>query len=107
MFDEVDRFKREGVAASYLDKVRENRRRRFETDRERNGWWQRRLAEAYAYGDDPRDIIAIEKTLARVNADAVLAAAQVFLDTERTLVGVLVPAPATPASGSAAAAGTN
>ena len=92
VFTEIARLQKEGVTQAYLDKVKESRRRSFETDREQNWWWQARLDEAYDFGDDPRELVSIDKTLARITPQLVQAAARRYLDPKQYVGGVLQPA---------------
>ena len=98
---EVARIQKEGVTADYLDKVKEAMRRDFETNQRENGWWLRQLDRAYAYGDDPTQILDLDGTLARATGANVQAAARHFLDRKQYVVGELLPvagAPAAPAA---------
>ncbi len=92
VFDEIARLQKDGVTAEYLDKVKETLRRSFETDRRDNGWWLGQLDYAYTFGDDPRQILAIDDVLARVTSDNVRVAARRFLDRKQYVAGVLLPA---------------
>jgi zinc protease len=92
VFDEIARIQQEGVTQEYLDKVKETRRRTFETNQRNNNWWEGRLSYVFLHGDDPEGIIAIDEVLARATSDNVKAAARRFLDKKRYVVGVLEPA---------------
>jgi zinc protease len=94
VFDEIARIQKEGVTQDYLDKVKEARRRSFETSLRDNGWWEDELADAFLYGDDPEQIIDLDARLARVTVQNVQAAARHFLDQKRYVWGVLEPAAA-------------
>jgi zinc protease len=91
VFDEIKRLQRSGIDQSYLDKIKEQRRRAFETDQRRNDWWQGRLDDAYDFGDDPRKIVDLDAVLARVTSDRVRKSAKRFLDDHKLVTGVLLP----------------
>jgi hypothetical protein len=98
VWDEIARLQKEGIDATYLDKIKEQKRRAFETDTQRNDWWQGQLDEAYDYGDDPRKIVDISHVLARIDSDHVKHAARKFLDKHKYVSGTLLPVEAAPAA---------
>ena len=91
VFDEVARIQKEGVTADYLAKVKETMRRSFETSKRENNWWLWQLDSAYTYGDDPRQMLDLDGTLARATSNNVQGAARRFLDKKQYVVGVLLP----------------
>jgi len=84
-------IKREGVTEEYLEKVREKRRRQLETSMRENRFWMGQLTEHYRYGTDPKKILELDKTLARVTSDNVKKTAKKFLNTKSRVTGVLMP----------------
>ncbi len=88
---EIARLQKEGIDQSYLDKVKEQHRRAFETDTRRNDWWQGQLAEAYDFGDDPRTILDLEAAMARVTSERVKKSARHFLDKRKSVTGTMLP----------------
>jgi zinc protease len=94
---EIAALKARPVAESYLVKVREQRRRGHEVDLESNDHWAGELADAYRWGDDPREIVDLAPLLARANAAGVQAAARRYLGLGQYTLGVLLPARAKPA----------
>ena len=95
VYDEIARIQQDGVSQEYLDKVKETMRRELETDSEDNTWWSRQLDDAYTFGDDPRQIVDLDGTLARATVANVKASARRYLDKKRQVVGVLLPAAGT------------
>ena len=80
-----------GIGPEYIDKLKEQRRRKLETDRRRNEFWERQLAKHFRYGTDPKAILELEeKQIERVNSDTVKKAARRYLQNQR-IEGVLVP----------------
>ena len=103
VFDVIAGVKKEGVAQDYLDKIKEQRRRRIEQNKKENRFWLRQLAEHYRYGTDPAEILELEKKLDRITAENVQKAAKKYLDTNRYLSGLLVPETSEATAGGAAA----
>ncbi|HVV84575.1 MAG TPA: insulinase family protein, partial [Kofleriaceae bacterium] len=96
VFAEIARVQKEGVSDEYLEKVKETMRRGWETAQRDNDWWEEKLEDAYLFGDDPRQILDLEQSLARVTAGHVQAAARHFLDPKQYVLGVLLPVDGTP-----------
>jgi zinc protease len=92
VWDEIARLQKEGIDQTYLDKIKEQRKRAFETETQRNDWWQGELEQAYAFGDDPRKIVDLSRVLARIDSDHVKRAARRFLDKHKYVSGTLLPA---------------
>ena len=93
---EIRELQAHGLDATHVAKLRSARTRAHELDLERNGFWLRELARAWRYGDDPREIIDVAPALAPLTSERTQSAARTYLDLERTVVGVLLPSPATP-----------
>ncbi len=98
VFTEIARLQKEGVTQDYLDKVKAARRRAFETDTKTNDWWVNGLTSAYEWGDDPREMLSIDSTLARVTNANVIAAARRYLSDKQYFLGVMKPVAAQPAA---------
>jgi zinc protease len=90
---EVARIQKEGVAESYLEKVRETRRRSHEQTITTNGFWLGLLSQAALEGDDPHAILSTAVAAERVTNDLVKVAARRFLSTKRYVSLTLLPAP--------------
>ena len=92
-----------GVDSARLLKVQETQRRQRETDLKENSFWLRAL-ELYADWDvDPRVLLEYDDLVESVTPESLLAAAQQYFGTERTVLAVLDPAPEVGAESSAAA----
>ena len=91
VYEEINKIKQSGIGPEYIEKLKEQRRRKLETDRRRNEFWERQLAKHFRYGTDPKAILEIEeKQIERVNSDTVKKAARRYLQNQR-IEGVLVP----------------
>jgi zinc protease len=89
--DEITKIKQAGIGDDYVEKLKEQRRRKLETDRRRNDYWERQLAKHFRYGTDASAILELEeKAIERVNSDNVRKAARRYLGNQR-IEGVLVP----------------
>ena len=89
---EIARMQKDGVDQSYLDKVKETRRRSHELEVKDNRYWLNLLGDAAQFGDDPHDAVAHDEAAERVTNDNLKAAARRFLATKRYLSGTLLPA---------------
>jgi zinc protease len=91
VYEEINRIKQAGVGDEYIEKLKEQRRRKLETDKRKNEFWERQLAKHFRYGTDPKAILeAEEKQIERVNSDTIKQAAKRYLQNQR-IEGVLVP----------------
>jgi zinc protease len=99
----VKTVQKEGLGEDYLEKVRAEITRGHETALRENGYWVARLADAWRFGDDPKDILTVEPMLARVTPANVKAAAKKYLDSKDSVLAVLRPEKTAPASQPAAA----
>ncbi|MCC6526300.1 MAG: insulinase family protein [Polyangiaceae bacterium] len=89
----VAAVQKDGLGEDYLTKVREQLTRTHESAVRENGFWLSALADAWRFGDDPKDIPDLAPVLARVTAANVKQAAQKYLDARDSALGVLRPAP--------------
>lgn len=91
VFTVVKEVQTSGASDDNLAKARASRKRSMETDLRDNGYWLRKLAQAFSYGDDPRDIGKLEPVLGRITSANLKAAAKHYLDTSRYVFGVMTP----------------
>jgi zinc protease len=87
----VKTVQKDGLGDEYLAKVKAEITRGHETDLRENRYWLGRLADAWRFGDDPKDILTVDPLLARVTADNVKAAAKKYLDAKDSVLAVLRP----------------
>jgi len=88
---EIAALQAKGIGASYVDKIRQARRRQHEIDLEDNGFWLSKLATAFRYGDDPRVILDFEADVAKVSSQRIQRAARKMLSPKDYILGVLRP----------------
>jgi zinc protease len=93
--------KKNGVAASYVEKLVSQRTRDLELDYRNNGFWLGRLAASYERGEDPRQILILHDLTKRVTSDNIRLAARKYLRDDQYIDAVLLPK-TEPASTSAA-----
>jgi zinc protease len=91
----VKTVQKDGLGEVYLDKVKEQIVRVHETDLRENRYWVRELADAWRFGDDPKDILTVKPLLDRVTPANVKAAARKYLSAPDRVLAVLRPAVAT------------
>lgn len=92
VFGEIQTLKDEGPGEDYIAKVREIQTRKRETDLESNGFWAGQLAYHERYGLALTDILHYDELIESVTRESVHDAVRLYLDTERYVQGVLVPA---------------
>lgn len=91
VFEIVASVKITGVSETYLEKVREQRRRKLETDQRTNAFWARALADHFRYGTDPNAILEREQqAIERVTSENVQTAARRYLSNQH-VDAVLMP----------------
>jgi zinc protease len=83
--------KREGIGEDVLEKIREKRRRQFETSLRENRFWASQLGEHFRYGTDPKKIIDQGEMMARITGVNVQKTAKKFLNDRSRVTGVLMP----------------
>jgi zinc protease len=88
---ELRRIETDGVDASILAKLREQRVRAHELNLRDNGYWLGNLSEAYEYGDDPTAFVDLAPELARLTNANLEAAAKRFLATDQYVTAVRLP----------------
>ncbi|HTJ43279.1 MAG TPA: insulinase family protein [Kofleriaceae bacterium] len=87
----VKTVQKDGLGDDYLEKVRAEITRGHETELRENRYWLYKLADAWRFGDDPKDIPSVDPILARVTSDNVKAAAKKYLDAKDSVLAVLRP----------------
>ena len=91
-FAELAAIAKSGIAASYLDKVKQAFVRERETAMRTNGFWVDWLARSARFGDDPAIVLDPDPVVARMTSDHVKATATRHLDRKRVFQAVMVPA---------------
>ena len=90
-FDEFERLKREGPAASDLAKVKQNWIQNHRKALRENGYWLGRIQSALLDGTDPKAILTHEERVNALTAAEVQDAARRYLNTENYVQVVLYP----------------
>jgi zinc protease len=88
--DVVADIKANGIGADYVAKVKELRRRAYETDVKENSFWVQQLASHYRHGTDPRDIAREATRADRVTSERVQKAAKRYIG-KQVIAAVLNP----------------
>lgn len=96
VFQVVAEVKKGGASEDIITKLKEKRRRSYETDSKENYWWRGGLQNHYRYGTDPAKLLEIDKSVERVSSKRVQAAAKKYLNTKRMIDGLLLPVDGTP-----------
>ena len=93
---EIKDLMENGPDAAEIQKVKEAQLRARETNIKQNFFWTSQLANAYQFGDDPRDILAYNKMVEGLTAAAIKDAAARYLKGENYVHVTLLPETKTP-----------
>ena len=88
---ELTRLAKEGVAVEHFDKAKEALVKGHEVDLKRNRFWLQSLDKLYLNGQKPDDITNLGKAIDALTAEDVAAAAERYLDTGKSVIGVHLP----------------
>jgi len=91
VFEEIARFKEEGVEESYLEKVKEQQTRKRETDLKENGFWVGAIKNYLTQGWELEQILELDTLIERLSSDSLQEAAQRYLHEDRYVLGILFP----------------
>ncbi len=90
-FAEIESIQKNGVPDVYITQVKEQERRERELDLTDNNFWLNALELYLTEGLDLKDINHYDKLIARVSSDNVRDTARKYLNTQRYVLGVLLP----------------
>lgn len=85
-------FRDQGPPAELTARLREMQTRKRETDVRENGFWIGALGGYYRRGEDPRAVLDYAELVASVTPERLREAARTYLDWDRRVLGVLLPA---------------
>ncbi len=92
VFDEIERFKREGPGEEIAEKIREQQHRERETAMETNAFWVNVLDYYYTHPDEPvTDILDYPRLIDSLDAGDLRNAARAYLNADRYVKVVLMP----------------
>jgi zinc protease len=91
VFEQIEKFKREGPTADELAKVKEAQRREWETNLKRNGYWAAQIAGRDRMGEPIADILTFPNRLNAATAAMLQTAARDYLRTDRYVRVSLYP----------------
>ena len=84
VFDVLASIRKEGIGEDYINKVKELRRRKLETNLKNNRFWSTQLIRHFRYGTDPGKIIALqEDAIEHVSSTNLQRAARLYLGENR------------------------
>lgn len=90
--DDIATIAKQGIDDDHIEKIKQMYTRGRETDLRTNRFWAARLMLAFKYGDDPNDIPDTSKTLARMTAANIKAAAKHYLiDSKNVYQAIRMP----------------
>jgi len=87
----IEEFKKKGVDEETVSKLKEQHRRRLETAKKENRFWQDQLVDHFRYGTDPKKILELEKRVDRISSKNIQKAARKYLDKRQYIDALLLP----------------
>ena len=91
VFEQIEKFKKEGPTAEELAKVKETQRREWETNLKRNGYWIGQIAARDRVGEPIADVLSFPQRLNTATAAMLQTAAQKYLRMDNYVRVSLVP----------------
>ncbi|MFC1552752.1 M16 family metallopeptidase, partial [Candidatus Latescibacterota bacterium] len=91
VLDEIAVFTSEETDETYLNKVKESQRRQRETTIKQNSFWLSNLNFYYFHGEDPGEILTLDKYIEKLSAGDVLSAAKQYFDMDNYVTVILYP----------------
>jgi zinc protease len=91
VFEQIEKFKREGPTADELAKVKETQRREWETNLKRNGYWVSQIAGRDRMGEPIADILTFPDRLNTATLPMLQEAARKYLRNDRYVRVSLYP----------------
>ncbi len=96
VFQVMAEVKKKGASDEIITKLKEKRRRSYETDSKENYWWVGGLSRHSRYGTDATKLLQNDKLVQRVSSKRVKAAAKKYLKGKTLIDGLLLPVKGTP-----------
>jgi zinc protease len=75
----------------YIVRQEQQYRRTYEKDIKENSFWLNHLTDAFAYGDDPEDILTPESFNSRISRESVIETLKSYLNTDEFIIVILMP----------------
>lgn len=91
VWETIAAFKKDGVDEETVGKLKEQHRRRLETAKKENRFWQDQLVDHYRYGTDPRKILELEQRVDRISSKTIQKAARKYLNDKQYIDALLMP----------------
>lgn len=90
-FAEIDKVKANGPTEADLNKVKETYNKKFLENMKDNNYWLRALQNTADFGNDPSNILALDKKMSALTVKDIKDAANLYLSTNNYLQVVLYP----------------
>jgi len=91
VFAQIDTLKMNGPGESYVQRVKETKRRYFEEKMKGNTFWAMGLRESYFLGEDPAGILKYPEIVEAMSPQRIQEAARKYFDTNNYMQFVLMP----------------
>lgn len=91
IFREIESLQTKGPSAKDVKDAREALFREYETGMKQNGWLMTQVAAKYENHEDPRDILALQKSVRQLSAQAIRKAARTYLNANHYIRVTLYP----------------
>jgi zinc protease len=89
--DEIKVLQTKGPSDDNVSKVKETRRRTYETNVKRNNFWVQVLTDSYLHNESPLKVFETEKRIDAVKAADIQSAAKSFIDLEKAIIVTVKP----------------
>ena len=89
--DELKAVINDGISEADLAKVKEQQKRKLETELKQNRFWITSLHEAYRYGYNPNEILEKQKRIDALTTSSIRDVAKKYLNPNVFVRGVLMP----------------
>lgn len=91
VFTEIEALRNNGPTADEVAKVKEMRRREYETNLQRNEYWVATISSSLSSGLDPRDVLTFPAFIQDITPELVQQAARTYLNTSNYARFTLLP----------------
>ncbi|MCP4441913.1 MAG: insulinase family protein [Aureispira sp.] len=89
--EEIKDLQKNGPSEENFVKIREQQRRGFETDTEKNSFWAGALSSYYQDGRNPKDILTYPDLIEKLTKEDIKKAANTFMDLDKAIIVTVKP----------------
>ncbi|MFI5132743.1 MAG: M16 family metallopeptidase [Chitinophagales bacterium] len=89
--DELKKMLKNGVTPEDMEKVKEQQKRKLEVDLKQNQFWMGSLFDTYYYGNNPKEILSLQKQIDGLTSKMIQDAAKKYINPAIYIRAVLKP----------------